>query len=757
MSKKWLILLLAGGLLLQTGCDYQSPNKSLWKTVTKQRPDDYVYTAKPVSYEFQIDTSFEKMAENEVLTLFVNRMDGNLAVGDKRNKSIWYANPLDADADEIAVGDVLTNFKSQLWVTYVNQYGKKTSTNSLYSSVGEGGLKVETLKNGMKLTYTFVRESFSIPLLIELVEDYVSVRIPTEKIQEMGQNKITKIHVLPYFGAANVKDTGFILVPDGCGGIIRYNNGQDKAEMYVQSIYGKDAGLSYTYETPKEQMAHFPVFGRVTGNAGFLAVIHEGDAVAEIRAAVSGYESSYNWAHAAFTYRIEDTVSLLTREYAAAKDVSIFAEKPTTKQDFIMRYYFTGEKKADLNSLAAIYRKYLINEIGLKATENQQAAVVLDFLGAYEKRKTNVLGFPYVSKEVATSFRQAQEILEDFRNNGIDNVTVNYLGALGDGLKKGHLDTQGKISPVLGGKKDFQAFLQAARQMKIPVYINYELLQFSKGSFKANSMFDAAKNVLGVPIEYYSFDIASKVKKPKADYNFSSPSNLVKLAGQLAEQRKTSPSAGISLNSFGDKLYSAGEDDVCGRILTQRAMEEAMRLLNQNGEKILFSQANAYQFPYAAAITAAPISSTGFYMVNEEVPFYQMVLRGLVELAVPPVNQQDDPVVAVLKAVQTGMSLHYTFSYEDASVFKDTDYMQYYGASYRNNRELAIQQVLRVSKVLEKLEGAIIEQYEQPAAGITKTVFSNGVVVWVNFTEKEVRLEECSLQARDFYIEEHAV
>ena len=68
--------------------------------------------------------------------------------------------------------------------------------------------------------------SFTITLDWQLTNDGVRVSIPYEGLGEFGGGQIRAIQLLPFFGAAGAQETGEIVLPDGSGALMRFNNGK---------------------------------------------------------------------------------------------------------------------------------------------------------------------------------------------------------------------------------------------------------------------------------------------------------------------------------------------------------------------------------------------------------------------------------------------------------------------------------------------------------------------------------------------------
>ena len=82
--------------------------------------------------------------------------------------------------------------------------------------------------------------AFNATLVYRLSGNRLEVELPFDEISYRQSFPITKVSVLPYFGAGDGDSEGSILVPEGGGGIIRFNNGKTKQNGYYADVYGWD-------------------------------------------------------------------------------------------------------------------------------------------------------------------------------------------------------------------------------------------------------------------------------------------------------------------------------------------------------------------------------------------------------------------------------------------------------------------------------------------------------------------------------------
>ena len=114
--------------------------------------------------------------------------------------------------------------------------------------------------------------AFNVSIVYKLDGNNLSVKVPFNEISYRLKYPITQLSVLPYFGAGGPEDTGYMLIPEGGGSIIKFNNGKVRQNGYYADCYGWD----YAQERKAvitETRAAYPVFGIAYEDSSVLSVI----------------------------------------------------------------------------------------------------------------------------------------------------------------------------------------------------------------------------------------------------------------------------------------------------------------------------------------------------------------------------------------------------------------------------------------------------------------------------------------------------
>ena len=195
--------------------------------------------------------------------------------------------------------------------------------------------------------------SFVITLDYTLTADGLRVTIPYEGISEAGGGKVRTIQLLPFLGAAGADEEGDLVVPDGSGALIHFNNGKTTAPQYNQSIYDLDLIDSDFTATQNIQTARLALYGICRKDYSVLATCDRGATLATVTADVAGRNNSYNYAY--FTFRLRRTDTLVV-----AGEDAVVAEADAYPVDCAVTYRILDGEYTGYNGLAKAVREKLL-------------------------------------------------------------------------------------------------------------------------------------------------------------------------------------------------------------------------------------------------------------------------------------------------------------------------------------------------------------------------------------------------------------
>ena len=171
--------------------------------------------------------------------------------------------------------------------------------------------------------------------------------------------------------------------------------------------------------------------------------------------------------------------------------------------------------------------------------------------------------------------------------------------------------------------------------------------------------------------------------------------------------------------------------------------------LNAAGLKTFGEQANAYAAVKLDYIYDTPTESSGYFALDMDIPFYQMVFKGAVGLSGGAINLAQDPKTEFLKTIATGCSLGYTLCQSTERDVLIGNHSAVGSSVYSGLAEQIAEYTAQAQPLLEQVRTASIAFYEKNG-NVSKTVFDNGVVLFVNYGNTAEQTEAGTVDALSF-------
>lgn len=114
--------------------------------------------------------------------------------------------------------------------------------------------------------------TFNVSVIYRLEDGDLVVEMPLDDLEYKSSTPIYTMVLLPYFGAGGPEDEGYLLVPEGGGSLINFNNNKLSQASYYASLYGWDMALSRD-AVVHDTRAYFNVFGIANGDDSFICMM----------------------------------------------------------------------------------------------------------------------------------------------------------------------------------------------------------------------------------------------------------------------------------------------------------------------------------------------------------------------------------------------------------------------------------------------------------------------------------------------------
>lgn len=684
---------------------------------------------------------YVRQAKNKDLELYYNKENAAFAVRVVKSGYVWYSSPLDWENDEKASGFTKNALPSILSIRAKDKNGSFRPANSYVNVVKRNGLKTKKIQNGIRLNHNFKREGIYIPVDITIDGDSLLISIPISEITEDEEStselKLLDFEVTPYFGATETSEDGFILVPDGSGAIINFNNNKSEA-VYKQYVYGRDKSVIPVRKTTVEEEVALPVFGMSREGAGFIGIIEDSTARGVINAETSGQVTNYNATSASCILRDFDSFTFRERT-GTPRDIKVFekTEFADMQETFSVRYLFLNEEENNVAGMANEYRSYLQKNGKMTTEKNKdEPAMVINFIGTSIKKKP-VAGIPMNVDVKFTTYEKAKETIEALQEKGVDNFIVKYDGWIKGGIL-GKYPSTPNASNSLGGDRELKKFIEWLNEQGIPFYEGADFVNLYTTDLSHMKELTVNHAVNRSPVKVPDYRMSTYTDEKTSDdypYYIMRATNVAECYKKFMKALdKKYPDIGIAPDSVatvvGSDFGKKGTSRTQAAEILRGLLEESSSTRN-----IMLSRPFEYALPYTTYITDVPTKSSMYDIENYSVPFYQMVVRGYIPFSNLPANRNTSIEDYKLKLIETGSDISYLWIADKENDVRDSR-MQWFINVYRDDWiDEAADLYNEVTKVTSKIKGASIKSYTVDGDKRT-TVYSNGVTVSVDYKTK---------------------
>ena len=614
--------------------------------------------------------------------------------------------------------------------------------------------------------------AFRIALQFKLVDNGLEISIIHDSIIDSSnwkegddpkynaKCKIARIEVTPMISSSYIttENAGSIILPDGCGAVIEFNNhAEDRgASAYNNVIYGSDESFLVNNLTAQTPDLMFPMYGFLANaeQKGIMAVVTNGASLTSIIADSTRAGTPYNYAKFMTYMRELEKLEIAYGWYRYKIDKWADDIYPA---DFVYNYTFLEPEDLDYSSLAEIYRAFICDQYGIDPAgrDNTTKTVVnLNIVGAYRHYQLT-LGIIYYRKSALTSFDQAEQMIQELLDQGLKDLTVSYKGWTQDALEY-KLRRNFSISGALGGKKDMQDLSKFLEANNIDFYPELNIAKNKGYKYGFGNSKYTARGVGNVPAKEYQYDLSKLQydKKSKPTY-LVSPKYYQQISSNLLKSFSKSNADGVYLIDLGnEKIGDYRKYNLSYAETNKYYQMDAMKYWADH-YKVQLDHPFDFGIASASSIVGAPLTTTLEPIIDYSIPFYQLVLSGLVDYSMEIINGTNDNSVEwyLAKAAETGSNLNFQVAYKDNSILLETDYTQYYRVHFDQWKDTIVDMTNRLNSI--NIHDGSLEKHEVITVDglrIAKVKYTNGVQLYVNTNSRDVIYDGKTIKAYSWYV-----
>ncbi|MFC5532045.1 DUF5696 domain-containing protein [Cohnella yongneupensis] len=686
---------------------------------------------------FPSDADFQEVARTDALTLKADPKTGHFIVADNRNGIVWRSYPDPKDWDKETIQGVWRNhLRSPLMYETVDLNKKNLPPTELSNLIQDKGAITgwQKIEAGFRLTFVVPSKGLSIPVEVRIRNDYVETKIVDSALKE-SKVSLVNLRIYPFFGAEqSTGQDGYLFVPDGSGALIRFNPDRIKDNsVYYSRVYGTDYTFSHNNKATFHQQVTLPVFGLKSADSGFVAVVQEGAEYASLFASPSGSYSQYNWITAEMNYRLKyRQITLKGQTPEEDKGFDTY-NADRFGSDRTVRYYLLDKGKSDYSGMAERFRRYLMEDQGLVPLKKKSDSVPM-YIGIMGgDTEHGFLGDRYVP---GTKVSDAMQMVQKLYGLGIDNMSVTYLG-----WKQGGISSLGGQFPVddrLGGNKAMRQFIQYAGTLGVPVYLEGQYLYNNSGDDGFKSSKDGLRDLGQSVVD----DLVSPLFM-KSTINDDLP--LYKELGAAGVYY--SDGMGYFLNSD----YNVNHP--VSRMESRQIQEELLKQTKSTVGGVQLYGASLYALGSVDHIMGLADDYSYDLFVDEQVPFAEMSLHGLVTYSFGFSNQWEQFKQSFLRSIEYGAVPSYLFSAASGEELKYTKTLSdYYSPSVSDWEQSAVADYQRYNDALGDVQDQFISSHRKLSENVYETTFAGGKKVIVNYNAEPYSDGAVQVAGEDFVV-----
>lgn len=647
--------------------------------------------------------------------------------------------------------------------------------------------------------------SDDVPPLFKLALEYrvdgneITIRCNAGNIRfDSSVYKLSDVLVLPYGGAGDVNNSGYMFSPDGSGSLLKFSDLSD-AFTNTNSLYGQD----YAYHTisgQNSEVARLPVFGvyqRVEkdsvreeevpavdpttgeivydedGNVvyqtvkvdvpleiAYLAIIEEGDSLAKINISYGGPVHNYASIYTSFNPRPKDSYVLDGGLSAGTDAMWTVESKRKYTGDFKLRLFILdgtedGDTAAEgfdadksYSDMAAVYRDYLERTGVLTKISDvkEDIPLYLETLGAVISTKT-VFGVPVETTVPLTTFDETISVLDELKTkHGITNVKVKMSGWHNGGLLRTVVPTSIKIEKVLGGEEGFKKLLDYANENGVTLFPDIELTFAQRD--KAFDGFDADDDLSQTIDEraayFKEYDPVWQGFLKKKSQGIISPSFMKELYSKGNEDYSKLNVGAISVGSLGKYLSSDfNTDNPLTREDSKELVTQLLEKIREGNAKVLVNCGNEYTLRYVTDIIEMPLDDSRLRYSYATVPFMSMVLHGYKEYSGIALNLAGEYNYQLLKTVESGAAPYFVIAKNNISELKQygsySTIAKYYSVRYSIWVNDIVKAYKDINTALHDVQNSTVRKHDILTGDgkVVKVVYDNGIQFYINYSEDD--------------------
>lgn len=694
----------------------------------------------------KIPDSFQKVAENDQLILYLEEETIAIAITYKANGYTWFSYDPLVDMEEKKITKEMSDYmKSGISVITYDKFtpGRRTVLDQQVEKTYVMG------ENGFTVTIDFMEPQIKLDLVVEIQGGDLITSIPREHIKEYNEElwtpgnddvSINEIIMYPFLGASTGAEKGYLVIPDGSGATIKLDEVPKYPTGYVAPVYGKDLGYANTIEPnfrgiSVKALEHvvLPLYGIIheENETGVLVIAEKGASYATYNYVSKNVSTDYYQSY--FTYNYRTTYSQFQSRIDENQHVLGFQKEPN-KFDLVQRYVFLDKERANYVGVAKGYRNLLMKQSGFAKKEKQkfsQIPMKIDFINNEAQ-----IGTFSPEDVVATTYNQAKGIVGDLIEKGYNNLNVTFKSFVLDKMAYGF-----DIHRNLGGKKDFLEALTYFEENQIPFnyYMNYARTNHDKTKYTASKMSRQYLKVLNQKYMFFNY-----LNKPKYFIDFAKR--------DIEALDKVGVDA-LAFDGFSGSLFTHYDKGTIGYSHEGMAyIENMLTYLREHHIETSIYSPDAYLYPYLKDYYEAPMYSSNLMFTDKTIPLVSLVMSGNVDLYSSYMNFSSNDQDTVLRLIEFGIYPSFVLTGESTYEIKYSNSSNVYVSEMQYLKERLDAYYRQANAALSQVMDSEMVGHQYIGTNVVMVTYSNNKQIIINYNDSDYNYKNITIKGKGFVV-----
>ena len=595
----------------------------------------------------------------------------------------------------------------------------------------EGLITLEQL-----MGFGYIELNMGFDFIVTLEEDGIRAEIPYESIREEKTDEIllSSLIVFPALGATKLDEIpGYMMIPDGAGALVRYEDNEGRYKSpYRAQFYGINYGLRDNFITVANYTLSMPIFGMVHGvnQNGLLGIVESGDYSSRLFMFQNGANNlDYNLVFPKFDLRKTFRQSFTTDNSSGTQRVV-----DTSSADIAMLYKVLDNEEANYVGMANKYKEYLKDkETFTSDFAAQDIPLHLDYLMADSKNA--LLGKQTIEMSNTDDVLMMHEY---FLLQGLSNFNIGLMG-WNDGGYSGNLPSSVDFDGKLGSTRSFKNLIEELQKTSEVSLIN-SYVYAGEEADSISERGDIAKGIDRLRLQYQCTVCVYE------DQSLLYPESTLRLGSRHFDDY-TDLNVNVTFEMLGNTLFSYYDSGYYSREDSYNIYQEMMSLYDG---KAGYLRPNAYAFEYMSSYYQAPMFNSQLKYFDDLVPVLQIVLMGEVPLFSDYLNFNSYGQEFLLQLIDFKVTSLFVMTKNPSSLLKDTDIEYIYTSEFDLWKDTVVEQYDFINDALKHVIGETLVSREVPVQGIVKNTYSNGVIIYINYTSTDKVYEGVTIGAINY-------